>query len=173
MLGNTALHLAACTNHIEVVTLLLRGGTDVTTLDNSGRTPMQLAQSKLKLLQKNSSKSIAEMIKVSFTLTLCCPLRGNGKKFKQDRNFDMARPHFYLVWAYRRTKEKWSQYMRKLLASYECLSHDLKRFERIWKDLKRCKKNWKLESVDSRSWIWIYFSLVFFCILTVLRDLLI
>ena len=66
ILGNTALHLAACTNHIQVVTLLLRGGTDVTTLDNSGRTPMQLAQSKLKLLQKNSSKSVSEMNTVSF-----------------------------------------------------------------------------------------------------------
>merc|ERR1711935_1086209 len=64
ILGNTALHLAACTNHIQVVTLLLRGGTDVTTLDNSGRTPMQLAQSKLKILQKNSSKSVSEMNKV-------------------------------------------------------------------------------------------------------------
>lgn len=68
ILGNTALHLAACTNHIEVVTLLLRGGTDVTTLDNSGRTPMQLAQSKLKLLQKNSSKSMEEMNKVKIQL---------------------------------------------------------------------------------------------------------
>merc|ERR1711997_1175999 len=40
-------------NHIEVVTLLLRAGTDVAELDNNGRTPVQLAQSKLKLLQRN------------------------------------------------------------------------------------------------------------------------
>ena len=36
-LGNTALHLAACTSHVPVVTLLLRAGTDLTTIDNNGR----------------------------------------------------------------------------------------------------------------------------------------
>ena len=54
-LGNTALHLAACTNHVGVVTLLLKAGTNLTELDNHGRTPMQLAQSKLKLLQKSAN----------------------------------------------------------------------------------------------------------------------
>ena len=62
-LGNTAMHLAACTNHVPVVTLLLRAGTDLTTLDNNGRTPLQLAQSKLKILQRNGSQS-GEMSRV-------------------------------------------------------------------------------------------------------------
>ena len=63
MLGNTALHLAACTNHVPVVTLLLRAGTDVTTLDNNGRTPLQLAQAKRKILQRNTCQT-SEMSKV-------------------------------------------------------------------------------------------------------------
>ena len=46
------------------MTLLLRAGTNVTTLDNNGRTPMQLAQSKLKLLQKYSNGGSSEMSKV-------------------------------------------------------------------------------------------------------------
>ena len=53
-LGNTALHLAACTSHVPVVTLLLRAGTALTTTDNNGRTPLQLAQSKLKILQRHN-----------------------------------------------------------------------------------------------------------------------
>lgn len=53
VIGNTALHLAACTNHTEMVTLLLKAGTDINAIDNSGRTPLHLAQSKLKLLQQN------------------------------------------------------------------------------------------------------------------------
>jgi hypothetical protein len=36
----------------------------VSTLDNNGRTPMQLAQSKLKLLQKSSNTGSQEMAKV-------------------------------------------------------------------------------------------------------------
>ncbi len=56
-LGNTALHLAACTNHVGVVTQLLRcGRTNVSELDNHGRTPIQLAQSKLKLLQRSQKR---------------------------------------------------------------------------------------------------------------------
>ena len=50
-IGNTALHLAACTNNIEVITLLLSAGTDIKSLDNWGRTPLHLAQSKLKMIQ--------------------------------------------------------------------------------------------------------------------------
>ena len=37
---------------MPVVTLLLRAGTDLTSLDNNGRTPLQLAQAKLKILQR-------------------------------------------------------------------------------------------------------------------------
>ena len=36
---------------------VLRAGTSLNTLDNHGRTPLQLAQSKLKLLQKSSSQT--------------------------------------------------------------------------------------------------------------------
>ena len=36
---------------------IFRAGTAVTTLDNNGRTPLQLAKSKLKLLQRNSPQS--------------------------------------------------------------------------------------------------------------------
>ena len=68
-LGNTAMHLAACTNHVPVVTLLLKAGTDLTTLDNNGRTPLQLAQTKLKILQRNSSQS-GEMSRVRMMLIL-------------------------------------------------------------------------------------------------------
>lgn len=73
-LGNNPLHLAACTHHMEVVTLLLKGGkthttftvnkkfyflhfcfvlclgTDVSSCDALGRSPLNLAQSKLRLL---------------------------------------------------------------------------------------------------------------------------
>lgn len=68
------LHLAACTQHFDVVTCLLRAGTDVSTLDNNGRNPLQLAQSKLRILAnwksdsddaiklKNEVRKIVEMI---------------------------------------------------------------------------------------------------------------
>eukprot|EP00041_Stephanoeca_diplocostata_P006853 m.94941 g.94941 ORF g.94941 m.94941 type:complete len:98 (-) comp16577_c0_seq9:159-452(-) len=48
--GNTALHLAACTNHISTVTLLLESGSDLQARDGMGRTPLHFAQSHLKLL---------------------------------------------------------------------------------------------------------------------------
>ena len=69
-LGNTAMHLAACTNHVPVVTLLLKAGTDLTTLDNNGRTPLQLAQTKLKILQRNTSQS-GEMSRVRMIILTC------------------------------------------------------------------------------------------------------
>ena len=55
--GNTPLHLAVCTSHVGVITLLLKAGTDLKTLDNNGRTPMELAQSKLRILQKSGGAS--------------------------------------------------------------------------------------------------------------------
>ena len=58
-MGNTPLHLAACTNHTEMVTLLLKYGTDVTTMDKSGRSPLQLAESKLKILQAGEGKEVS------------------------------------------------------------------------------------------------------------------
>ena len=69
-LGNTAMHLAACTNHVPVVTLLLKAGTDLTTLDNNGRTPLQLAQTKLKILQRSTSQS-GEMSRVRMIILTC------------------------------------------------------------------------------------------------------
>lgn len=49
--GNTPLHLAAVTGKISVVTLLLNAGTDLLSLDQESYNPLQLAQTKLKLLQ--------------------------------------------------------------------------------------------------------------------------
>ena len=56
-----------------------RAGTAVTTLDNNGRTPLQLAQSKLKLLQRNSPNSdgmsrvslAINCIQISLILIIC------------------------------------------------------------------------------------------------------
>ena len=66
-----------------MVTLLLRAGTDVTTLDNSGRTPIHLAQSKLRILQQHSSKNVTEMTKVS--------------PFSQKKNREIVLTIFFLV----------------------------------------------------------------------------
>ncbi|XP_037544403.1 ankyrin repeat domain-containing protein 54 [Nematolebias whitei] len=57
-LGNTPLHLAACTNHVPVITTLLRGGSRVDALDRAGRTPLHLARSKLNILQEGESRSL-------------------------------------------------------------------------------------------------------------------
>jgi hypothetical protein len=48
-----------------------RAGTDITTSDNNGRTPLQLAQAKLKLLQKSSSNT-TEMSQVQYLPYLTC-----------------------------------------------------------------------------------------------------
>lgn len=50
-IGNTPLHLAAVTSKISVVTLLLKAGTDVLSSDRHGYNPLQLAQTKLRMLQ--------------------------------------------------------------------------------------------------------------------------
>lgn len=57
-LGNTPLHLAACTNHVPVITTLLRGGARVDALDRAGRTPLHLAKSKLNILQEGHSQCL-------------------------------------------------------------------------------------------------------------------
>uniref|UniRef100_T1HM38 Uncharacterized protein n=1 Tax=Rhodnius prolixus TaxID=13249 RepID=T1HM38_RHOPR len=49
-IGNTPLHLAACTNHINVVLLLLKAANSI---DHLGQSPLQLARSKLKILQRS------------------------------------------------------------------------------------------------------------------------
>ena len=50
-IGNTPLHLAAVTSKISVVTLLLMAGTDVLSSDQHGHNPLQIAQTKLRVLQ--------------------------------------------------------------------------------------------------------------------------
>lgn len=62
IVGNTPLHLASITNHIKMITLLLKSGTDINALDNSGRTPLHLARSKLKLLHGSKSRHVKEEI---------------------------------------------------------------------------------------------------------------
>ncbi|MBW04052.1 Ankyrin repeat domain-containing protein 54, partial [Eschrichtius robustus] len=65
--GRTALHfascngndqIAACTNHVPVITTLLRGGARVDALDRAGRTPLHLAKSKLNILQEGHSQCL-------------------------------------------------------------------------------------------------------------------
>eukprot|EP00076_Gallus_gallus_P008663 XP_004937795.1 ankyrin repeat domain-containing protein 54 isoform X2 [Gallus gallus] len=51
-------HIAACTNHVPVITTLLRGGARVDALDRAGRTPLHLAKSKLNILQEGISHSL-------------------------------------------------------------------------------------------------------------------
>ncbi|XP_078741824.1 ankyrin repeat domain-containing protein 54, partial [Lampetra fluviatilis] len=41
----------ACTNHVSVITILLRGGARVDAADRAGRTPLHLARSKLGVLR--------------------------------------------------------------------------------------------------------------------------
>ncbi|MBN3317350.1 ANR54 protein, partial [Atractosteus spatula] len=52
------LSAAACTNHVPVITTLLRGGARVDALDRAGRTPLHLAKSKLNILQEGESHSL-------------------------------------------------------------------------------------------------------------------
>lgn len=61
--GNTALHLTACTSHTEIITILLKAGTDPRALDNCGRTPLQLAKAKLKLVLQSSESSSSDQLK--------------------------------------------------------------------------------------------------------------
>lgn len=50
-IGNTPLHLAAATSKGSVVQLLLNAGTDVSSADRHGYNPLQLAETKLMMLQ--------------------------------------------------------------------------------------------------------------------------
>uniref|UniRef100_A0A2K5XG42 Ankyrin repeat domain-containing protein 54 n=1 Tax=Mandrillus leucophaeus TaxID=9568 RepID=A0A2K5XG42_MANLE len=49
---------AACTNHVPVITTLLRGGARVDALDRAGRTPLHLAKSKLNILQEGHAQCL-------------------------------------------------------------------------------------------------------------------
>ena len=73
--------LAACCNHIKIVTLLLRAGTNLNALDYTGRTPLDVAMSRLKILHSDKTvrgvpnkyreevKQITDMLKEYMTLT--------------------------------------------------------------------------------------------------------
>ncbi|KAF3846872.1 hypothetical protein F7725_003950 [Dissostichus mawsoni] len=56
--GKDDIDPSACTNHVPVITTLLRGGARVDALDRAGRTPLHLARSKLNILQDGDSRSI-------------------------------------------------------------------------------------------------------------------
>lgn len=52
-IGNTPLHLVACTNHINVITLLLKAGTRVSEKDKLGHSPLRLAMTKFKIMKRS------------------------------------------------------------------------------------------------------------------------
>lgn len=54
--GNTPLHLAVCSSKLDMVILLLKNGAICTSSDNNGRTPINLAHSKLLYLSKSLEK---------------------------------------------------------------------------------------------------------------------
>ena len=62
--GNTPLHLAACTSHFEVITLLLEAGSDPSSYDGLGKTPLSYAESHLKILRRGnySAEELKEKI---------------------------------------------------------------------------------------------------------------
>lgn len=60
-LQNTPLHLAACTTNMRIVTLLINGGADLKSLNQHGRNPLQLAESKLQILRKSWMSEAIEM----------------------------------------------------------------------------------------------------------------
>lgn len=59
VVGNTPLHLAVCASRLEMVITLLQNGANCASLDNSGRSPLSLARSKLSLLSRSMSASPA------------------------------------------------------------------------------------------------------------------
>ncbi|KAL3284428.1 hypothetical protein HHI36_018587 [Cryptolaemus montrouzieri] len=64
MIQNTPLHLAACSHNFAIISLLIDAGADVNSLDMHGRHPLQLAKSKLQILQKSWMHGHIEMIKL-------------------------------------------------------------------------------------------------------------
>jgi hypothetical protein len=64
VIGNTALHLATCTHNIPIITLLLEKGTDLTSLDRTGTSPLHMVISRLRMAQDNRLKhSASELFK--------------------------------------------------------------------------------------------------------------
>lgn len=64
IIGNTPLHLAAVTSKISVVTLLLKAGTNVHSLDKYGCSPLRIAQKKLRMLQEYGKPLQEDMLKI-------------------------------------------------------------------------------------------------------------
>lgn len=61
---NTPLHLAACSHNLAIITLLITAGADVDSQDMHGRHPLQLARSKLQILQRFWLQGHIEMTKL-------------------------------------------------------------------------------------------------------------
>ena len=53
VIGNTPLHLAACSSKVEIVNLLLQNGADCDISDYTGFTPWRLASSKLNMIMSS------------------------------------------------------------------------------------------------------------------------
>ncbi|KAI4485921.1 hypothetical protein M0804_006410 [Polistes exclamans] len=64
IVGNTPLHLAAVASNISVVTLLLRAGTNVHSLDKYGCSPLRIAQKKLRMMQDYRKPLQDDMVKI-------------------------------------------------------------------------------------------------------------
>eukprot|EP00040_Diaphanoeca_grandis_P030977 m.184399 g.184399 ORF g.184399 m.184399 type:complete len:141 (-) comp32186_c0_seq3:24-446(-) len=57
--GNTPLHLAACTKHVKMVTLLMDSGCDIAAKNGFDRTPLHYAESHLRMLRKADPNNVA------------------------------------------------------------------------------------------------------------------
>nr|XP_057906071.1 ankyrin repeat domain-containing protein 54 isoform X2 [Doryrhamphus excisus] len=125
--GRTALHfsscngnesIAACTNHVPVITTLLRGGSRVDALDRAGRTPLHLARSKLNILQEGDSRSLdtlrGEVTQIIQMLREYLNLMGQSEAKERLEHISTQLQHT-------RTKEQVDE-VTDLLASFTSLS---------------------------------------------------
>ncbi|XP_061604509.1 ankyrin repeat domain-containing protein 54 isoform X2 [Phyllopteryx taeniolatus] len=125
--GRTALHfsscngnesIAACTNHVPVITTLLRGGSRVDALDRAGRTPLHLARSKLNILQEGDSRSLetlrGEVTQIIQMLREYLNLMGQSEAKERLEHISSQLQHT-------RTKEQVDE-VTDLLASFTSLS---------------------------------------------------
>ncbi|XP_020838219.1 ankyrin repeat domain-containing protein 54 isoform X2 [Phascolarctos cinereus] len=133
--GRTALHfascngsdqIAACTNHVPVITTLLRGGARVDALDRAGRTPLHLAKSKLNILQEGHSQCLeAVRVEVKQIIQMLREyLERLGQHEQRDRLDDLcARLQMTS------TKEQVDE-VTDLLASFTSLSLQMQKLEK-------------------------------------------